>query len=192
MANDVFKRTDLNWGGAFSADRGLLIPNDGLTGILMQNLGLTYSQQVSRVYEIGTQGMVTSVYYVGGRSAGNFTTSHIIGPKVTMGNFYRKFSDVCQAAKSTLGIGLQANCDGAASTPVTYRAKYCVLTQIGLGVQASDFLINDNSQVMFSNLEYSEGNQAAQAAAAVAGVANALLGGNPLGALGGVAGALAP
>lgn len=154
---DLFKRTELDFGGAMAADRGLITANKGLSGVLMQNLQLTYSQQVTRIYELGDAGKKTAVYYIGGRSQGQLNAAHIIGPKVTMQAFYANFGDVCQARTNDISITMQAQCDGQASRRVNYKAKFCVLVQVGMSVAAQDFVINENSSLMFSNLEYKEG-----------------------------------
>lgn len=168
---EMFKRTELNFGGAFAADRGLFVPNGGLTGVLMQNINVAYGQQVSRLYEIGASGQVTNVYYVGGRASGNFGTGHVIGPRVLLKAFYEEYSDVCRAGQNIATVSVRANCggtapiggvgptrptEGAASKRLIYRLRFCVLTNVTLAVQASDFVINESSQLMFSNMDYDE------------------------------------
>ena len=52
----------------------------------------------------------------------------------------------------------KADCQpGGSAKNISYKAKYCVLIQIGMSVSAQDLVINENSQLMFSNLEYTEG-----------------------------------
>lgn len=170
--SDLFKRTEVAFGGSMAADKGLIVPNKGLTGILMQNLNLTYSQNVSRIYELGKFGEKISMYLIGGRSQGQMGAAHVIGPRVTMKQFYDNFSDVCEAGTNDIKILVQAQCDTAVSNRLAYNAKYCVLVQVGMAVGAADFVINENSALMFSNLEYDETNAQAQQAAANAAVAN--------------------
>ena len=155
---DVFKRTELKFGGAFAADKGLITPNKGLTGVMMQSLNLNYSQNVTRIYEIGSTAAAPSVYYIGGRSQGTMQAAHVIGPKVAMKAYYDNFSDVCEAETNDIELKLtKADCrPGGGARTITYKAKYCVLIQIGMSVQAQDLVINENSQLMFSNLEYTE------------------------------------
>ena len=156
---DVFKRTELNFGGAFAADKGLITPNKGLTGVMMQNLSLNYSQNVTRIYEIGKVNETPHVYYIGGRSQGTMQAAHVIGPKLAMKEYYENFSDVCEAETNDIEIKLtKADCrPGGGAKTISYKAKYCVLIQIGMSVSAQDLVINENSQLMFSNLEYTEG-----------------------------------
>lgn len=155
MANDVFKRTEVDFGGAFTSEKGLIVPNKGLTGILMQNFQIQYTQNVTRIYEIGRSGQKTKIYYIGGRSQGTLSAAHIVGPGVAMREFYDNFSDVCQANTNDIAIKLTPNiCAGGATTAIGYKAKYCVLVSLGLSVAAQDFVISESSQIMFSGMEY--------------------------------------
>ncbi len=156
--SDLFKRTELNFGGATAADRGILVPNKGLTGLLLQQLTLNYSQNVTRIYEIGIRGERPNVYYIGGRSQGMLNVAHIIGPRLTMLEFYDNFSDVCEAGTNDIKIEVSSECNefGTFGPALAYNCKFCVLVSVGLAIAANDFVINSNSSLMFSNMEYSE------------------------------------
>lgn len=165
MAQEVFARTQANFGGAFAADTGL-ISGGALTGVMLQNLNLSYQQNVSRIYEIGPAGQTPFMYYVGGRASGSMSTAHIVGPALAMEAFYQSFSDVCAAGTNNISVNLtRSACGAGANTPagavtnsrtIRYNAKYCVLVQIGMSVSANDLVVNESSQLMFSNLEYTE------------------------------------
>lgn len=149
---ELFTRTEVAFGGAMHAQFGLLVPNKGLTGVLMQNLTLQYAQQVTRLYEIGRTGQMSRVYYVSGRAQGTIGAAHVIGPGTVIKTFYDNFGDVCQAATNDIVINLGPNiCEG--TNRLAYRAKFCVLTQIGMSVAAQDMVVSENSQLMFSGLE---------------------------------------
>lgn len=154
---DLFTRTEVDWGGAMHAQKGIIVPNRGLTGVLMQNFSLQYQQQVTRLYELGRSKEKTKVYYVGGRANGSLSAAHVIGPGVSMKTFYDNFGDVCKAQKNDCTIELTPSVCEENPTPTSnlkYNAKYCVLVGIGLSVSASDFVINENSQLMFSGLDF--------------------------------------
>jgi len=171
---DVFTRTEVLCGGAMHAQNGIVVPFGGLTGVLMQNIVLDYQQQVTRVYELGTRGHMTRVYYVSGRSQGVMRVQHIIGPGVTMQAFYDNFGDVCNACHNNVVIDLSPNiCAAGAGAALAavggplaavdrtrvggrarYLCKFCVLTRIGMSVAAQDFVVNENSELMFSSLEF--------------------------------------
>lgn len=169
---DLFTRTEVDFGGAMHAQNGIITPANGLTGVLMQNIQLSYQQQVTRLYELGNSGQKTKVYYVGGRAQGSMSVAHVVGPGVSIKQFYDNFGDVCKAGTNTCQIDLSPNiCGVTGSNPsqnggilgslnvsptaqAKYTAKYCVLISIGMSVAAQDFVINENSQLMFSGLEF--------------------------------------
>lgn len=158
---DVFTRTEVDFGGAMHAQNGIIVPTaNGMSGVLMQNIQLSYQQQVTRIYELGNRGAKSKVYYIGGRSQGTMGAAHVIGPGVSMKLFYDNFGDVCKARDNTCVIDLAPNSCGQLG-PVNngggkYTAKYCVLVSIGMSVAAQDFVINENSQLMFSGLEFDD------------------------------------
>lgn len=150
---ELFKRTEVDFGGAMTSEKGLFVPNKGLTGVLMQNVALQHQQNVTRIYEIGKAGEKAKFYYISGRSAGTLSAGHIIGPGVALKEFYESFSDVCEAGTNDIEIRLGPNiCNGA--NQITYNAKFCVLVAIGVSLSAQEFVINENSQLMFSGMEY--------------------------------------
>lgn len=159
---DVFTRTEVDFGGAMHAQNGVIVPNNGLSGVLMQNIQLSYQQQVTRIYELGNRGQRTKVYYIGGRSQGTIGAAHVVGPGVSMKLFYDNFGDVCKAANNTCVVDLAPNiCAGQGQAKAVYTVKYCVLVSIGVSVAAQDFVVNENSQLMFSGLEFDTGFNAA-------------------------------
>lgn len=152
---DVFTRTEVDFGGAMHAQNGVIVPVNGLSGVLMQNIQLSYQQQVTRLYELGNRGARTKVYYVGGRANGSMGAAHVVGPGVAMKAFYDNFGDVCKAINNTCVVDLAPNiCDGQGQAGAKYTCKYCVLVSIGVSVAAQDFVVNENSQLMFSGLEF--------------------------------------
>lgn len=157
---DVFTRTEVDFGGAMHAQNGIIVPNNGLSGVLMQNIQLSYQQQVTRIYELGNRGQKTKVYYIGGRSQGTMGAAHVIGPGVSMKAFYDNFGDVCKAKTNTVTVDLAPNICATGSSSsggggkAKYTAKYCVLISLGVSVAAQDFVVNENSQLMFSGMEF--------------------------------------
>lgn len=165
---ELFTRTEVDFGGAMHAQFGIIVASGGLTGVLMQNIQLSYQQQVTRLYELGNFGQKSKVYYVGGRAQGMLNVAHVVGPGVSIKRFYDTFGDVCRARNNTVQIDLSPNICGAGlisdirsavglGPKAKYRAKFCVLMSVGMSVAAQDFVVNENSQLMFSGLEF-EGN----------------------------------
>lgn len=168
---DIFTRASDAFGGSFSADaaqvtfaqRGFLsetssVKGGGDVGMLVQQLQFTYQQQVTRVYEIGTQ----LTFYVAGRTSGQLSMGRVLGPRPVALAFYQKYGDVCEAATNNLDIQLAAGC----SFPGEFRSvnaqlyaftmKYVVITSIGVSMTAQDMMINEQLMAMFSSLNLNQ------------------------------------
>lgn len=153
---DLFTTSEVNYGGAITSQKGIIGGSAAALGILMQNMQLQYSQQVTRLYELGVAGATTNAYYVAGRAQGQLTAAHVIGPNVALKAYYDKYSDVCKAKDNNIDLNLTPNlCQTTGTTgQLKYTCKNCVLTQIGMSVSVQDYLINENSTLMFIGLEY--------------------------------------
>jgi len=148
---DVYTKAEVDFGGAMTAEKGIVVQ----FGVLLQNIQLQYSQNVTRLYELGKAGGKTKVYYVSGRSQGQATLAHVIGPGDQVKQFYEKYGDVCQADVNSLDLDVEPNTCAAKGGPSikSWKCKYCVLINVGMSVAAQDFVINTQGTVMFSGLE---------------------------------------
>ena len=153
MADDIFSRkTDL-FGGAFAADSSeLILPGSPAKGLLVQQLQFTYAQQITRLYEIGSQ----AIYYVGGRTNGDATINRVLGPKPLATEFYTDYGDLCKAGTNTLQFKMSAACPTGAETraDATLVLGMTVVTQVGVTMTAQDMLINEQLRMMYSGLKY--------------------------------------
>ena len=158
MAQPVFAKADSKLQGVFTANDAALIMSPAKLGALVQGVQFSFTQAVQRLYEINWQRQnFANVYYGGGRSQGQCGLNRIVGPNAAITTLYSKYGDVCQASTNPLTLDLSAgNCmSGAVSTTsLSYTLKFCVLTQVGLSVQAQDMIINESAQIMFSGLDY--------------------------------------
>lgn len=165
---DVFNRSTDFFGGSFAADQGFVtfprLLQDGVAvgadvGLLVQSLALNYTQQVTRLYEVGRP----AIYYVGGRTNGDAGIQRIVGPRSIADAFYTTYGDICQARTNTLDFTIGSGC-GADGTPqdeanlnvgfVSYTAHFCVINSVGVNVGAADMIINESIRMMFSSLIY--------------------------------------
>jgi len=159
---DIFGRAAQEFGGAiaadsvkmnFSADGGALFDS----GMLAQNLSIQYQQQVTRIYEIGTN----KTYFVVGRTAGEVSMARIIGPKNVNLPFYQRYGDACKAAQNNLTFQAASGCftagAGNLSPNSTFTAKHALINQIGLQVAATDMVVNEQVAMMFNSLEVGAG-----------------------------------
>lgn len=154
---DIFNRTSDKFGGSFSADQARvtfpsLTGGQGAeAGLLMQNLQATYTQQVTRLFEISSP----TIYYVGGRTSGQAAVNRVVGPRKLASAFYSTYGDICNAASNTLNFSMTTGCGAAAGSRASYTAHFVVVVSVGISVGAADMLINESLQMMFSSFLYS-------------------------------------
>jgi len=172
-ANPIFGREETALNGIFTSDKVKLQFSGDVDGVLVQGFNFTYSQQITRLYEIGGSAapsnngqQQTYVYYVGGRTQGAAQLNRVIGPCAKIVELYKQYGDVCKACNNPLTVSLdQTNCSpgeggnaadkcGCDDKSLKYMLKHCVLTQVGVSIQAQDMIINETSQIMFSGLNY--------------------------------------
>jgi hypothetical protein len=164
-AQEVFGRTPLQFGGAFSADAATVtfgaIGDSGDTtldagiGLLTQQLGINYQQPVTRIYELGTR----FVYYIAGRCQGNANIARILGPRPIMGAFYAQYGNVCNAAENSIIFYAETGCvtqgdlgDFGVGPSMLLQMTGVVLTTIAETVRAEDMVLNEQLQLMFISL----------------------------------------
>lgn len=155
---DVYGRSTDAFGGSFAADQGKitfpqLINNQGAdSGLLIQNMSATYTQQVTRLFEVGSP----NIYYVGGRTSGQANIARVVGPRKIAKEFYLTYGDICRARTNTLHFSVSAGCDGSTTgvARASFTAHFVVIVTIGIAVAAADMLINEQLAMMFSSLLY--------------------------------------
>lgn len=152
---DIFNRRTDTFGGSFAADQAQLtfpaLSGGGSdAGLLVQNLNGSYSQNITRLYELGS----SMIYYVSGRTQGNAGIARVIGPRLIATAFYSTYGDVCNAATSLLHFAMSSGCDGEVTTNVAYTARFVVINAVGISVAANDMLVNEQLQMMFSSFSY--------------------------------------
>lgn len=166
---EMFNRQATTLNGIFTADKAVVDFGGGMLGLLVQGLNFTYAQQITRLYEVGSELGKTNIYYVGGRTNGQAGVNRVVGPKAGIVELYKKYGNVCEAKENHLKFTLeQADCattSDLGTEKLSFKLKYCVLTQVGISVQAQDMIINEHSQIMFSGLEYDDAGAGAGAGA---------------------------
>lgn len=156
--SDIFNRSTDSFGGSFAADQGKitfpqLIGGQGAdAGLLIQNMNASYTQQVTRLFEVGSP----NIYYVGGRTSGQANIARVVGPRKIAREFYMTYGDICQARTNTLHFSVSTGCDGQQTgvARASYTAHFVVITTIGIAVAAADMLINEQLAMLFSSFLY--------------------------------------
>lgn len=157
MAKDILGRQTSTYGGSFAADQlkvtfPALIGGAGSEmGVLLQNMNWAIQQQVTRLFELGSN----ATYLVSGRASGQAQTQRIIGPKRLTKEFYQTYGDVCRARTNTLQFSVTTGCDGDDEGDTTsYTCHFVVITSLGGSVNVQDTLVSESMQFMFSSLLY--------------------------------------
>jgi len=163
MATDIYGRAGQDFGGAIAADAAKVIfagqDLDGSgVGMLVQSLKVGYQQQITRVYEIGSD----KTFYVVGRTQGQVDMGRIMGPRLVQLAFYTKFGDACQAVSNNINFMVEARCSTVNGTAIaslqdsgtaySFTIKAAVIINMGIQVGAQDMVINEQIQMMFTAL----------------------------------------
>lgn len=161
---DIYGRASDQFGGAFAADAALITFGSlsaGGVGLLVQSASFMYTQQVTRIYEIGSN----FSFYVGGRTQGQASVQRVLGPRPIVASFYTQFGNVCNAGQNQLSVTLASSCIGtaAASGVIDLVAMFCVITSIGVSVNAGDMIVNESLSLMFGSFNIMDGINAATA-----------------------------
>ena len=130
--------------GGFRADQlKLKFAGIDVEGYLVQNVQFSYTQQVTMLYEIGSN----FVYYVGGRTQGTATLSRVLGPAPLASAFIERFNDICKP--SNIKLKANAGCEGPG---IQYTLKKAVLTTLSVSVTAQEVVINEQMQFIFVDM----------------------------------------
>ena len=154
---DIFGRSDADFGGAIAADTTTVKFSDlDQPGLILQQVNLTYAQNVSRLYGLEDG----KVYYVAGRTEGQAGAQQILGPKGSASLFYEKFSDVCNAEGNQIQLAASGGCPAEGGRGGTNGFKLTlhspVITSVNLEVRADNMIINTGLQMIFVSLSVSD------------------------------------
>lgn len=170
---DVFQAAPMSFGGGFKSDTGMLTSTGGISGVLMQNINITYQRPVTKIFELGNYskpagtppvGKGTNVYYVEGRPQGSLTLARVLGFAASINAFYVKFGSVCRAGQNNMSLTLSnVECEKkpgdpasviTSKIPVKLDLSFCVLTSVGISVTVQNFVVNENCSMEFANMVY--------------------------------------
>ena len=150
MAKDIFSR-EAGIGQPYKAENSALILPGADDVLVVQNLNVQYLQQVSRIWEIGSN----NSYFIGGRTQGNLQMGSVVGPKAINSALIERLGDVCTMTNfgesNTVGFQMDNPCS---NTDVANLACVgCVLTSIGFRVASADMVVSQDMALMFAFLE---------------------------------------
>lgn len=154
MALDLYGRQEPVSGGAFSADSALM-SFAGITGVglVTQQINFNYQQNVTRIFEVGTNFQ----YYIVGRSQGSMSLNRVLGPRALAFAFYSVYGNPCNVPNNTINIDMAQGCDNAndpqaAANIASLSILGTLLQQAGFSVQGEQMMISEQAQAMFISL----------------------------------------
>jgi len=149
MPADIFGRTETKLGGSMSSD-ATRVTFAGLTGtgLLLQNLQIQYSQQISRLYALDTP----YTYFVAGRTDGAMKAAQVIGPNGVVTAFYQRYADVCNTV-GNMQMRAAAGCHASETGSMVMTVTNPVIKSFGVGMSAQDMQINVNLDMTFVSLD---------------------------------------
>jgi len=149
MPADLFGRTDTKLGGAMSSD-ATRVTFAGLTttGLLLQNLQVQYSQQITRLYALDTP----YTYFVAGRTDGSMRASQVVGPAGIQTAFYQRYADVCNSTGS-MQMSAAAGCHSSEGGKMTLTITNPVIRAFAFRVASSDMMINTDLDMTFVSMD---------------------------------------
>ena len=142
---DIFSR-QVSFGNAFKSE-DVQISFSGISvGMLVQNLSLGYQQQISRLWELGSQRQ----YYIAGRSGGNFSMAKLSGPSGGTQAFVSKYGDVCNAQSNTVQFNYGGGwCKGG--TTGGLKLHHVVVESVGMNISSADMIVNEAVSGMYAS-----------------------------------------
>ena len=150
MAQNIFGREGGAVKGAFSADT-LKLQIGGDSDLLVQNLRVQYTQQVSKIYDL-SNASPSDAYYVAGRSDGQSSMQKVMGPSASVSTFYTTFGDPCNEGRGNVVLSGEFGCGGTTTGNTAVTLEKPVVTSFGMAVNANDVLITEDTTMIFHNL----------------------------------------
>jgi hypothetical protein len=139
-------------GGVFKGTRVELVLGGGsgaLKGALVQNIGINYTRNISRIWEIGSD----DTYYVVGHTEGQAQLSRIIAK--ASNDILDALSDACSASTNVLTMSGGADlCDtDGQGERFSITATGPVLVNRSFAIDANQFMMTSQAGIMFSGLQ---------------------------------------
>jgi hypothetical protein len=121
--------------------------SNALVGALVQTIALTYTRDVTRVWELGSD----NTYYIVGHTAGQMQMDRIVAKAGE--DILDMLSDVCTSASTSLTLSnTEVDCSPAGGASFSLQIGGPVVTQRGFSMAANQFVVNSNAALMFSSL----------------------------------------
>jgi len=163
MPGDIFNR-NVDIGKSFKADEATLTFSnsgagvaDALSDLLVQNLTANYTQQITRLWDLGTD----RVSMIAGRTSGTIQLSKVIGPSQNSDSFLQTYSDVCKVNENTITFKLSATASGnCPQTNDGFEATGCVIEGLTYSANSQNVVVTQQVNMQIISLKPIGGNAA--------------------------------
>jgi len=128
------------------------INGNSLASHVVQQVGMQYQQQLSQIFEIGSN----NVYYVGGRANGTMNIARIAGPEQVPGILITAYNDICEPGSMNLSRGSSQCIPGGFVGPQqerNYALDGVIMTSLGINTQAQEVVVNEQMAFQFIDLD---------------------------------------
>jgi len=139
----IFKGTQV----ALTLGKGSLGGGTGQKGALVQTITLSYTRNVTRVWELGSN----DTYYIIGHTEGQAQMNRIVA-KVE-NDILDELGDACKAKDYLLNMSSTADACEGGGAKINLTASGPMLTQRSFSADAGQFVLTSSAAIMFSGLE---------------------------------------
>lgn len=152
MAQDIYG-SSTKLGGVFKGTTVALTLGDARgqgagKGALIQNVSISYTRNVNRIWELGSD----DTYFIIGHSEGQAQLAQIHAKMDA--DILSRLGDACEALTKTLVLdGRTSMCEDDATFKVTMTGP--VLTNRTISIDAGQFVVNKSAAIMFTGLTQS-------------------------------------
>lgn len=147
MANEDLFGREVQVGEPFSADDSdLLFVGAESQSLLVQSVDISYRQNVTRLWEVGTD----KQYFVAGHTEGNVNLARVVGPKPIAGEFFDQYGNICNIQENHITFLVRGDC---AQADGMIKVTGVVITQVSYRLAAQDMVVNETVQMLAAKVE---------------------------------------
>ncbi len=140
--------------GSFKRDGlSVVIAGQPVAGLLMQQIGFNFAQQVSMMYELGSN----FVYTIVGNAQGQASIANVLGPGGLQARLLGSYGDACNPKDLTLEASARQCQTGAPTTGQRYNMKRAFSNSIGGNIDVNDNLMRQSLQLQYFDLDVGDG-----------------------------------
>lgn len=141
----VFQSGQVFNGGFRAGELKVSFGGVDVSGFVVQNLNFAFNQQVTTLYEVGSN----NVYIVGGRAQGTAAIGRVLGPARFASRFVNTFNDICNPQDMHLSAS-GGSC--RASEPLKSTLVDALLLGINTQMSAAEVVVQQQLQFMYIDL----------------------------------------